>query len=57
MANRDFGENQEELSWKIRVMEVWLEKAGPWVEVLLRGVAVTVEVVKGKPRLVVFEHI
>ena len=57
MANRDFGENQKELSWKIRVMEVWLEKAGPWVEVLLKGVAVTVEVVKGKPRLVVFEHI
>ena len=34
-------------------MKVWLEKAGPWVEVLLKGVAVTVEVVKGKPRLVI----
>ena len=34
-------------------MEVWMEKAGPWVEVLLKGVAVTVEVVKGKPRLVI----
>ena len=29
-----------------------MEKAGPWVELLLKGVAVTVEVVKGKPRLV-----
>ena len=34
-------------------MEVWMEKAGPWVELLLKGVAVTVEVVRGKPRLVI----
>ena len=32
-------------------MELWLEKAGPWLEVLERGVRVTVEVVKGRPRL------
>ena len=40
-------------SSEFRVMEVWMEKAGPWVELLLKGVAVTVEVVKGKPRLVI----
>ena len=34
-------------------MEVWMEKAGPWVELLLKGVAVTVELVRGKPRLVI----
>ena len=39
-----------ESSWEIRVMEVWMEKAGPWVDLLLKGVAVTVELVKGKPR-------
>ena len=32
-------------------MELWLDKAGPWLEVLERGVRVTVEVVKGRPRL------
>ena len=31
-------------------MEVWLARAGPWVEVLLKGVEVTVKVVKGRPR-------
>ena len=31
-------------------MEVWLERAGPWVEVLLKGVEVTVKVEKGKPK-------
>ena len=31
-------------------MEVWLERAVPWVEVLLKGVEVTVKVVKGRPR-------
>ena len=34
----------------IRVMDAWLEKAGPWVDLLLKGVEVTVKVVKGRPR-------
>ena len=33
-------------------MEVWLERAGPWIEVLERGVRVTVELVKGRPKIV-----
>jgi len=33
-------------------MDIWLEKAGPWVDLLLKGVEVTVKVVKGRPRLV-----
>ena len=35
-----------------RGMELWLERAGPWLQVLQRGVTVTVQVVKGRPRLV-----
>ena len=46
-AKGNFSKEKQE---EIRVMEVWMEKAGPWLEVLLKGVAVTVEVVKGKPR-------
>ena len=33
-------------------METWLERAGPWIEVLERGVRVTVELVKGRPKIV-----
>ena len=33
-------------------MEIWLDGAAPWLEVLKRGVRVTVELVKGRPRLV-----
>ena len=33
-------------------MEVWLDRARPWLEVLERGVKVTVELIKGRPKLV-----
>ena len=36
-------------SWR---MEIWLDGAAPWLEVLKRGVRVTIELVKGRPRLV-----
>ena len=44
---KNFKRNSAE---RFRVMEVWLERAGPWVEVLLKGVEVTVKVVKGRPK-------
>ena len=46
-APKNFKRNSAE---RFRVMEVWLERAGPWVEVLLKGVEVTVKVVKGRPK-------
>merc|ERR1711910_251272 len=48
-SQKNFKRNSAE---RFRVMEVWLERAGPWVEVLLKGVEVTVKVAKGRPKLV-----